>query len=229
MTSASQSNSARSESFARQEREALAGLLLSQGPSAPTLCEGWQTRDMAVHLYLREHRPDAAAGMFLPPVKSHLESVTSTLEKRPYEELVEGFRLGPPKWNPMRLADSFVNLSENFIHHEDVRRGGGERVAPRELPAEMRAELWRVVQQASRVMVRADGVQVVFEAVDDNPDSSAASPERHICGAKQGDEVRISGPVGELLLWVFGREDAAEVEISEDKPGAQKRISRRSI
>ena len=229
MTSASQSNSARSESFARQEREALAGLLLSQGPSAPTLCEGWQTRDMAVHLYLREHRPDAAAGMFLPPVKSHLESVTSTLEKRPYEELVEGFRQGPPKWNPMRLADSFVNLAENFIHHEDVRRGGGEPFEPRELPADMRSALWRVLQQMSRMSVRADGVKVVFQAIDAKPGNSAASSERHVCGDKQGDEVRISGPVGELLLWIFGREEAAQVEISEDKPGFRKRISSSSM
>lgn len=229
MTSASQSNSARSESFARQEREALAGLLLSQGPSAPTLCEGWQTRDMAVHLYLREHRPDAAAGMFLPPVKSHLESVTSTLEKRPYEELVEGFRQGPPKWNPMRLADSFVNLAENFIHHEDVRRGGGEPFEPRELPADMRSALWRVLQQMSRMSLRTDGVKVVFQAIDAKPGNSAASPERHVCGDKQGDEVRISGPVGELLLWIFGREEAAQVEISEDKPGSRKRISSSSM
>ena len=47
-------------SFARDERIALCDLLDETGPEAPTLCEGWRTLDLAAHLVLREHRPDAA-------------------------------------------------------------------------------------------------------------------------------------------------------------------------
>ena len=35
------------------------------GPDAPTLCEGWATRDLAAHLVVRETRPDAAAGILV--------------------------------------------------------------------------------------------------------------------------------------------------------------------
>ena len=34
--------------FAKRERLLLADLLEAEGPDAPTLCEGWQTRDLAV-------------------------------------------------------------------------------------------------------------------------------------------------------------------------------------
>lgn len=238
MTADPRTDSARQESFARQEREALAGLLLSQGPDSPTLCEGWDNRAMAVHLYVREYRPDAAPGIFLKPLKGRLDLVSKQLEKRPFEDLVEAYRSGPPKWNPIRLIDSFVNLSENFIHHEDVRRGvssddstggGGEQIAPRDLSPKMRAALWGVVRQMSRVILRADGVKIVVEGLDANPSISSDKTARQVVGSAEGDEVRIVGESGELLLWLFGRDDAAQVEIIESKPGARLRISRRSM
>ena len=37
-------------SFAKTERNQLGELLLEVGPEAPTLCEGWNTRDLATHL-----------------------------------------------------------------------------------------------------------------------------------------------------------------------------------
>src|SRR5690349_11008507 len=51
--------------FARTERAALCDLLVTVGPDAPTLCEGWTTRDLAAHLAVRDRRPDAAAGIVL--------------------------------------------------------------------------------------------------------------------------------------------------------------------
>ena len=47
-------------SFAQKERERLAELFLEVGPDAPTLNEGWTTRDLAVHLLIRESKPAAA-------------------------------------------------------------------------------------------------------------------------------------------------------------------------
>ena len=46
--------------YARTEREALAYLMLELGPDAPTVNEGWTTRDLAAHQLVRERRPDAA-------------------------------------------------------------------------------------------------------------------------------------------------------------------------
>ncbi len=48
--------------FAKRERLLLADLLETAGPDAPTLCEGWRTRDLAAHVVVRERRPDAAGG-----------------------------------------------------------------------------------------------------------------------------------------------------------------------
>ena len=50
-------------SIADTERAALCDLLDELGPDAPTLCEGWTTRDMAVHLYVRDRDPKAWAGI----------------------------------------------------------------------------------------------------------------------------------------------------------------------
>src|SRR5437764_783312 len=44
--------------WAEQERAALADALEQLGPDAPTLCEGWATKELAAHVYVREHRPD---------------------------------------------------------------------------------------------------------------------------------------------------------------------------
>ena len=108
------------------EREALANLLQRSSPEAPTLCAGWTARDLVVHLVVREYRPDAAAGLFFKGLANRLDSVSHDYESKPYAELVEMYRTGPPAWNPMRLADKYANMSENFIHHEDLRRGGGD-------------------------------------------------------------------------------------------------------
>lgn len=209
---------------AQAEREALAGLLLSVGSDAPTLCEGWTTRDLAVHLVVREYRPDAAAGMFIKGLRKHLGDVSQDVESRDYASIVEDFRHGPPKWNPMRYADSFVNLAENFIHHEDVRRGGGEW-SPRDLDRKVRDDLWRVVTQMSRVFLRNARVHVVLERTD----ATSAEPEIHHAGANTGEEVRITGEAGELLLWLYGRDSAAQVQITESQPGAQEKIRRQVL
>ena len=53
-------------SLAQRERSALVETMRATGPDAPTLCEGWTTRDLAAHLVVREARPDAAAGVIVP-------------------------------------------------------------------------------------------------------------------------------------------------------------------
>ncbi|MBR7502518.1 maleylpyruvate isomerase N-terminal domain-containing protein, partial [Mycobacterium tuberculosis] len=43
------------------------------GEDAPTLCEGWTTRDLATHLVIREREPVAALGIALPAFSGRLE------------------------------------------------------------------------------------------------------------------------------------------------------------
>lgn len=103
--------------FAEVERRRLAETFLEVGPDAPTLCEGWKTRDLAVHLWVRENRLDAAAGMFVPFLEDHLKKVSDEVAGHGYETVVKQWAKGPRI--PMPAG---VNTAEHFIHHEDVLR-----------------------------------------------------------------------------------------------------------
>lgn len=211
-------------SISHDEREALADLLLSLGPDQPTLCEGWETRDLAVHLVLREYRLDATAGMFIRPFAGHLDNVSSRYAEKPFEELVEAYRNGPPAWNPMKWADKFINLGENFVHHEDARRGGGEW-SPRDLTAESREALWTLVSQASRGMIRSSGATVTLVRTDGS-DASDSDTEKASVTVGSGDpEVTVSGEAGELVLWLYGRDKATDVTIE----GPVEKVKRTTI
>ncbi|MBP2332703.1 MULTISPECIES: TIGR03085 family metal-binding protein [Corynebacterium] len=197
--------------FAQDERRQLADLLREVGPDAPTLCEGWTTRDLAVHLVVRENRPDAAGGMFVPALRERLEKVTAEYEAKPFDELVDTWAEGAPVWNPMRWADQLVNAAENFVHHEDVRRVR-ERWRPRELSPSGRRDLWRIASTMSRRMLR-DSTSTVVLVRDDG---AATTPvDRAATGAPT---VTVKGDPGELVLWLFGR-DEARVSVDGDESG----------
>src|ERR1700744_2502873 len=115
--------------YAQQERAALAALLDETGPDEPTLCAGWQTRDLAAHLVLRERRPDAGGGMMGGPLAGYTERVQRHyLDPHPYPELVRVVKAGPPPLPPCSIpgADAAGNTVEYFVHHEDVRRAAPE-------------------------------------------------------------------------------------------------------
>lgn len=185
--------------ISRDERNALADLFLSVGPDAPTMCDGWVASDLAAHLVVREYRPDASAGMFLPPLAGHLTTVTEQTAARPLVDLVGAYRQGPPWWNPMRWVDGAVNLAENFVHHEDLRRGGEEWV-PRVLPEATRDALWRAVSVASRVLIVPTDTAVHLRRTD--------GPGGEVVIGRGVSEVVVSGEAPELLLWLFGRDKA---------------------
>lgn len=208
--------------FASAERARLADLLLERGPDAPTLCEGWDTRDMAAHLYLREHRPDAMAGMFLPPLAGRLEKITAETKRRDFTALVKAWAAGPPTLSPMRLADAQANSAEHFVHLEDVRRGeaavGGEIPAPRALTHAETDELYRLVRRMAPMMARRCQAPLVLQA----PGRAPVTATRSAIATRP--PVVVTGEPGELLLWLFGR-DAAHVSVEGDVS----KVSRSSI
>jgi uncharacterized protein (TIGR03085 family) len=193
----------RNENWARTERHALSDALIDAGPDAPTLCQGWTTGDLAAHLVIREHRPDAAPGIMIPLLAGHTEKVRlRTRDSAPYADLVARFRAGPPAWSPFALpvVDAAANTTEYFVHHEDVRRAQ-EEWEPRELPAALEEHLWRRLR-AARFVLRRLPVEITF--VD-----PAGRTQRV---TKGGRLVRVHGPASELTLWALGRKDAARVE-----------------
>ncbi|MFG1877025.1 TIGR03085 family metal-binding protein [Sphaerisporangium sp. NPDC049003] len=195
---------------ARAEREALSDLLDRLGPDAPTLCEGWTTADLAAHLVLRERRPDAVGGIAIKPLAGYTASVQNKVKTgKPYRELVDDVRQGPPRWSPYGLVpglDAVVNTLEFLVHHEDVRRAqpGWE---PRELPADLVEAIWKRVAGGARLMLRRSPVGVVLRGADG----------RKAGGKKAEPHVIVTGEPAELLLFCFGRQDHARVTYEGDE------------
>ena len=193
---------------AQRERHELAELLLETGPDAPTLCEGWTTRDLAAHLVVRESRPDAAPGILLTPLSGWTDRVQRSVASQPYPELVRRVRTGPPTLSVFSIpgVDSAANLVEYFVHHEDVRRGA-EGWAPRDLPPELSDALWGRLSGMARLLFRKVPCGVLLERTDGSMGTVVA---------KRGDpHVTLRGTAGELVMRAYGRR-AARVDIAGD-------------
>jgi uncharacterized protein (TIGR03085 family) len=188
----------------RAEREAICDLFLELGPEAPTLDEGWRTQELAAHLYVRERDPIAASGILIRPLAGlHDQGIASVERRLPYETVVERIRTGPP--GPMRIVDPLVNLSEFFIHHEDVRRGGGD-TTPRDRAeiADVEAALWQVLRRMASFMTR----RIAGVAVDLVSDDGELIRTGHAA-----QRLTLVGRPGELTLYLSGRQAAAHVQV----------------
>ncbi|MEU2430148.1 TIGR03085 family metal-binding protein [Streptomyces sp. NPDC007861] len=192
---------------AKRERLLLADLLEAAGPDAPTLCEGWNTRDLAAHVVVRERRPEAA-GILVGALKSRLERVQAEFAAKPYEELIQLIRTGPPKMSPFAIkqVDEGANTVEFYVHAEDVRRAQPDW-APRELDPVFADALWSRLERSARLLGRKAPVGLVLR----RPNGQTVVAHR---GAPV---VTVTGEPGELTLYGFGRQDAAKVEIDGDK------------
>jgi uncharacterized protein (TIGR03085 family) len=194
---------------AQVERQALCDLFLEVGPDAPTLCGEWTTRDLAAHLAMRERRLDGAAGIMVRALSDHAAKVQADIAATEWTELVETVRTGPPAWNPMRITavDRLVNTGEFFVHHEDVRRAGSEWTM-RTLDPAVTAALTRMMTRMARVLTRGSKVGVVLEPTVDGESSTAP-----IIANKAVPSVSVRGPIGELVMFVYGRQAKADVEL----------------
>ncbi|MEU3300692.1 MULTISPECIES: TIGR03085 family metal-binding protein [unclassified Streptomyces] len=192
---------------AKRERLLFADLLEAAGPDAPTLCEGWNTRDLAAHVVVRERRPEAA-GIVLSPLRSRLERVQAEYAAKPYEELIQLIRTGPPRMSPFSIkpVDEASNTVEFYVHAEDVRRAQPDWTA-RELDAVFADTLWSRLERSARLLGRKAPVGLVLR----RPNGQTAVAHR---GAPV---VTVTGEPGELTMYAFGRQDAAKVEIEGEK------------
>jgi uncharacterized protein (TIGR03085 family) len=194
-------------SWAEHERAALADALTELGPDAPTLCEGWTTKDMAAHVYVRERRPDAALGVLpLGPLSAYTDRVmASALRTLGYDEIVRRFRTVPPLLRVGPL-DELMNTGEYFIHTEDVRRPNG--LPPREMPVEFERQIWsRLSRQARLSFRRAKAHLRLVPTMGGDPVEFGS-----------GETVVVTGRPSELLLLAYNRK--ADAVVTYDGPPA---------
>ena len=203
---------------AQRERAALVATMRTTGPDAPTLCEGWTTRDLAAHLVVREGRLDAAPGIAIPFLAGYTDKVQrKTAASTDWDELLTKIASGPPLLSPFKLIDAVANMDEMFIHHEDVRRAqtGWE---PRALDADTAAGLRRQLSFMARMTMGNVPARVTLQT----PDGEAVA----VVG--KGPALTVTGDVGELTLFVAGR-DEAQLTFSDAQTIAAVRAARRGL
>jgi uncharacterized protein (TIGR03085 family) len=198
---------------ARRERLLLADLLETAGREAPTLCEGWTTHDLAAHLVVRERRADAAAGLLFKPLAGRLDRVQAEFAAKPYAELIQLFREGPPRMSPfaVKQVDEAANTVEFYVHAEDVRRAQPDW-QPRELDPVFTDALWSRIERIAKAIGRKSPVGLVLR----RPDG------RTVVAHRGTPVVTATADPGELAVFLFGRQDAARVELEGDKEAVAK-------
>ena len=192
--------------FDDAERARLCDLLDELGPAAPTLLEPWTARDIAAHLVLRERDSLAGPGLVLPGAWGRLaERRRRALALTDFTQLTATLRAGPPPgFFRIGWVRRFPSLNEFFVHQEDIRRAGG--LGPRVNDHAMDEALWRNVTAARGFLarrLRGAGLELRWAGTD------------RTVRARRGESVaRVTGAPGELLLYLFGRQRAASVELS---------------
>jgi uncharacterized protein (TIGR03085 family) len=191
---------------AQQERAALVETMRTVGPDAPTLCEGWTTRDLAAHLVVRERRLDAAPGIAIPALASYTAKVQSEVAKSTdWDELLEKVASGPPAFSPFKLLDPLVNLDEMFIHHEDVRRA-----QPGWTPRNLDSRTVKALTRPLPIMARLTMAKVPARVALRTPESKT------LVAVGRGPAVSVTGAPEELLLFAVGREARVSFDGDDD-------------
>ena len=210
-----------SATLARRERQSLCDTALTVDATAPTLCGDWDVAMLLAHLIVREHRPLSSAGIMIPALAGVTERAMRKEAAKGVPVMVALLRNRPLTPYSLPGVEKYTQTLEYFVHHEDVRRGrpGWE---PRDLPAADVEELWALVSRSGAYLGRGLPVPTRL-ARSDAPGTSAAFK-------KGPDPVTVTGPVGELVLWVFGR--SAVRDITYDGPDdavARLRVAERSV
>ena len=199
------------------ERAEFLRTLRRWGPDAPTLCEDWSVRRLAAHIVVSElgaglpmtvtypvwRRISARrAGAWQARLADTGERQMDKAEARGWDWLLARLEGGPPRAFALRLVAE-VRMVEEWIHHEDVRRGNGQ--APRPMADDLACALLAgglAIRSFDVFAASRRGVEVVL------PDGASYR-------VGTGEPVaQVRGNIGEVTLWLAGRGAAADVEVT---------------
>ena len=155
---------------------------------------------------VRERRPASWPGILLEG--GRLEKATRLAMAaelaRGYDRVIRRIRSGPPRLlrsTPLRYA---ADLAEFTIHHEDVRRAQG--LGPRNDRLDLEYGIWTLLERLAPLMVTKARLRPVS--------LNLRAPGFGERAVGRGDRrVAITGQPVELLLYLYGRTSAAQVEI----------------
>lgn len=191
-------------SLARRERAELCDLALVLGEDAPTLCGGWDAKDLVTHLLVRERRPLGAAGILVGALSGLTDRSMARYARQDFGLLVETLR--SPGLSPYAIGavDRAANTLEYLVHLEDLRRAQPDWQR-RDLDAGDLDEIWKSLRGGAVFLGRSLPVPVTFRRTDTGQEATMR---------KGADPVTVSAEVVELVLFLFGRGAVAEVELA---------------
>lgn len=194
-------------SLAQTERAALCDTALQVGEDQPTLCEGWDVKDLVVHLLVREGSI-GAVGIAVPKLEGLTDRASRRTRRGDFSVLVERLRKGPPRLSVYSLpkADAMLNSLEYFVHHEDIRRAQPAWTA-RDLGDDVEKTIWSMAKTAGKGLTRSMAVGVTAEN---------ATTGSRVTLSDGSPEVTIRGLPSEVTLYLFGRKTHADVELLGD-------------
>jgi uncharacterized protein (TIGR03085 family) len=203
-----------------RERADFVATLRAVGPAAPTLCDAWLAGDIAAHVAVSEEAfgvplfvfngirrvlPARLTRRLIDRAQSTGERLNARMSRRGWSEVLRYLEEGPPRlYGFGTLAQ--LRVVEEWIHHEDVRRGAG--LPARTVDAAYEALLW----QAGTCVAGFPEFQLGREGLE----LDAGNGRRFVVGVGPVC-VRVSGPAGELLLYLAGRGAAADVSVVGDE------------
>lgn len=195
--------------LAQRQRALLCDLFLELGPFAPTLDEGWKTQDLAAHLFIREHKPQAMLGMFVEKYESMTERIQmDALHRHGFIGLVERLRTPALLIRPM---DAVMNGAEYFIHHMDVLRANDrdQTLSPRD-----EESLRGPLKMFAKNVAKTYGDRLVLDSNDG----------KQLELGRGTKPVHVIGKPSELIMFVSGRTDNAKVQLVGE-PDAVKKLT----
>ncbi len=138
----------------------------------------------------------------------YTERVQRNIAAGDWDEIVATVRSGPPRWSPTRIdaVDRLINTTEFFVHHEDVRRAA-EPWETRQLPDDLVNDLEAALRRMAKLFARKAAAGLTLQ-----PDDGRAT----IVAKESEPMVTVTGPVGELVLWIFGRQAHSNVTYDGD-------------
>lgn len=195
--------------LAHRQRALICDLFLELGPDAPTLDEGWETRDLASHLWVREHKPQALLGI-VSERYAHLTQrlQDDALKTYGFEGLVE--RLRKPALL-IRPVDAQMNGAEYFIHHMDVLRANDrdQSLSPKD-----EETLRGSIKMFARGVAKKFGNRLVLDTQDG----------KQLELGHGNRPVHVVGKPSEIIMFISGRTENARVELIGE-PEAVKKLA----
>jgi uncharacterized protein (TIGR03085 family) len=205
------------------ERRSLLETLRAVGPDASTLAGDWSASTLARHIVAQDRLAGlpaflarglvARTGLRLNELHRRSAPLAALVNgpSRPWASSLKRLDRPPPA-AVLRPSIAPITLWEHFVHHEDIRRPNNvPRVSSPELSATVP---WLLRYNRSRL--RGASLRVV---------SSEGTEWR----VGHGREVVLAGALSELVLWLSGRHESAEVEVRGDMTVAHELCDRFAV